>query len=77
MKDYRDKFVADLDELNKGQYPHLDIPKKAVSFLYSQLVKEETDRNRLSGIPLDFDAGFKTCEEEAAFEFKRVRSRSK
>jgi hypothetical protein len=65
MRDYRDKFVAHLDEERCGRYPSLDLPKKAVWFYYAHVVNHQAKPGDLAGLQVDLDAGYMDCEDEA------------
>ncbi len=71
MKEYRDKFVAHLDLHTPGQYPHFDLPKRAVWFLYTHLASSEADQHWLDEMPSDIDEGFLDCEEEATQIYRK------
>jgi len=70
MRKYRDKFVAHLDSDNTGVYPALDVAKKAVWYYHAHVVNQAKPTD-LTELPLELDAGYKHCEEEAKAVYQR------
>jgi hypothetical protein len=69
MREYRDKFVAHLDDKDKGQIPHLDIAKASIEFYHAYIVGNEAKLGDLADLP-DSAASLRDycqhCEAEAA-----------
>jgi hypothetical protein len=65
MRRYRDHYIAHADSDPKIYVPHLDVAKRAVWFYFAHVVNQEVNSADLTGFPLDLDAGYKQCEEEA------------
>jgi hypothetical protein len=51
IRDYRDKFIAHLDDDRAMQIPHMEPARHAVWYLYGYLVKNECQPNEFSGLP--------------------------
>jgi hypothetical protein len=65
MSTYRNKFVAHLDEYNIAQIPPMDMPKDAVQFYHSYIVRNEANSGDLAGLPTDLDDYYSACYQEA------------
>jgi hypothetical protein len=65
MRQYRDKFLAHLDSDEVMNIPALDIAKQAVWFYHAYLVRHEAQPGDLVGLPIELDAGYAQCEDEA------------
>jgi hypothetical protein len=50
MRNYRNKFVAHLDDDRTMQIPHLDRAKLAVEFYHSHIVNNEAPNGVLNGL---------------------------
>jgi hypothetical protein len=54
MRDYRDKFVAHLDNKLGGHYPGLNLAQQAVEFFYGYIVSIEAGPDDdLDGLPVN------------------------
>jgi hypothetical protein len=51
VREYRDKFVAHLDEINQAEIPRLQPVIDSVRYLYDYLVQVEDDLNAFQGAP--------------------------
>jgi hypothetical protein len=71
IRRYRDKFLAHLDSDEIMNIPALDIAKKAVWFYHSYVVQHEAQPGDLAGLPLELDAGYAQCENEARAIYDR------
>ena len=65
MRDYRDKFLAHLDDELVMQIPRLDLAMTAVEILYCHLVHQEALASDLNGLPTDLTAYYEQCSKEA------------
>ncbi len=65
MRKYRDKFIAHLDSESVMNIPALDIAKKAVWVYHSYIVQHEAQPGDLAELPVELDAGYTQCEQEA------------
>ncbi len=73
FREYRDKWVAHLDEERKGCHPSLEIAKKAVWFYYDYVGKEQAD-SEMRGESLE--TGYRDCEEQARQIYRQAARRS-
>lgn len=71
IRQYRDKFLAHLDADEVMNIPALDIAKKAVWFYHAYVVQHEAQRGDLAGLPVELDAGYAQCEDEARAIYER------
>ena len=71
MRRYRDKFLAHLDSDYVMNIPALDIPKKATSFYYAHLLKNEAGAGDMMGFPQDIDRSYRETEREVAAIYHR------
>jgi hypothetical protein len=51
FKEYRDKFVAHLDDKTTGYYPKLDMAKESCFYLYDYLLTNEYDHTSFHDAP--------------------------
>jgi hypothetical protein len=65
MRKYRDKFLAHLDSDPVMNIPALNVAKKAVWFYHAYVVQHEAQPGDLEGLPVELDAGYTQCENEA------------
>jgi hypothetical protein len=72
MRRLRDKHIAHQDSDSIGYTPKLDIAKKAVWFYHAQVVNQEANRADLERLPVELDAGYAECEEEAKAIYRRA-----
>jgi hypothetical protein len=76
MRNYRDKFVAHLDNDIKMQIPHLDPAKLAVEFYHSHVVKHEAQQGMLNGlvdnVAIDMTAAYEQEKTMAALIFGNI-----
>jgi hypothetical protein len=70
MRQYRDKFLAHLDSDEVMNIPALDIAKRAVWFYHGYLVQHEALPGDLVGLPIELDAGYAQCEDEAVLIYE-------
>jgi len=73
MRQYRDKFLAHLDSDEVMNIPVLEIAKKAVWFYHAYVVQHEAQQGDLVGLPVDLDAGYAHCEDEAQAVYEHNR----
>jgi hypothetical protein len=68
MRDYRDKFVAHLDNERIMYLPELEAAHIAVTFYYRHIVEAEAKPGELAGLPGvdEFARGNDQCTQEAA-----------
>jgi hypothetical protein len=58
VREYRDKFVAHLDELNQMRIPNLQPALDSVRYLYQYLLERENDVDAFQDAPRDADARY-------------------
>jgi hypothetical protein len=73
MRDYRDKFVAHLDDELTMYLPELDAAREAVTFYYRYIVECEAEPGELAGLPgvHEFAHGDDQCTQEAVQIYRR------
>jgi hypothetical protein len=69
MKEYRDKFVAHLDDKTCGRYPTLNIAKESCFYLYDYLLANEYDPNSFHDAP-----DIRECFSQSLAEGNRTHS---
>lgn len=65
MREYRDKFLAHLDDQRIMHIPKLDKAKAAVDFYHNWVVQYEALPNDLAGLPTDLTTYYQQCSAEA------------
>ena len=70
MREYRDKFLAHLDSDETMNIPALDVAKKGVWFYHTYVVHHEAEPGDLAALPVELDAGYAQCEDEARAIFE-------
>lgn len=65
MREYRDKFLAHLDDLHIMNIPHLDPAKSAVEFYHRRVVMHEAVAGDLGDLPTDLPGYYTMCFDEA------------
>ena len=77
VRDYRDKFIAHLDEENQMNIPSTEPALKSVFFLYAHLLAlaptGSFDMPRRVKLPLDLQVYFAQCEDEARVAYECSR----
>lgn len=71
MRDYRDKFLAHLDDLNQMDIPMLDRARAAVEFYHRYVVQHEAGAGDLASLPSDLSAYYRQCFDEAKAIYDR------
>ena len=68
MREYRDRFVAHLDDELTMYPPELEIARLAVMFYYRHVVESEAASEDMAGLPTveHFASGDMQCADEAA-----------
>lgn len=61
MRQYRDKFLAHLDDDHIMNIPRMELAKGSVKFLYDYLFDAEASADDLTGLPKDLAAYYKAC----------------
>lgn len=72
MREYRDKFLAHLDDERIMKIPKMDQAKEAVDFLYGYLVSVEASTDDLAGLPKDLTVYYEGCFKNALGFLDRV-----
>jgi hypothetical protein len=78
IKDYRDKFVAHLDEERTMLLPALETAKKSIAFLHQRLAQEARIYEHWQGLPTtaeQLDRVFKRALEEAQIVYAEALAR--
>lgn len=70
IKNYRDKFIAHLDSENTMNVPHMDIPHRMVTFLYTELKACTSDPEIFVGLPATMSEYYQHCYKEGLNVFK-------
>lgn len=71
MRNYRDKFVAHLDDLNIMQIPSLTIAKKSTVYLYDYLVTNESEGNTFHDAPATAKPFYKKCLAQGETAYRK------
>jgi hypothetical protein len=74
MRNYRDKFLAHLDDLPVMDIPFLDRAHAAVELYHRHITKREIAIGDLSQLPTDLAAYYVACFEEARRIYDRCLS---
>jgi len=74
MRDYRDKFLAHLDDLAVMDIPPLDQARAAVEFYHRHVALYEAAAGDLANLPTDPASYFKYCYDEATANYARSRT---
>jgi hypothetical protein len=65
MREYRDRFVAHLDELHVMTIPKLDTARASVEFYHAYIARNEAHAGDLTGLPADLPQYHDHCRAEA------------
>jgi hypothetical protein len=65
IKEYRDKFIAHTDLKNTMNVPHMDIPCRMVTFLYTELKTCSSDSSIFVGLPATIPEYYVHCYKES------------
>jgi hypothetical protein len=65
MRDYRDKFIAHLDNLLEMKIPVMDRAFKSAQFYYNYIAANEISWDELRDLPADLNFYFVQCHGEA------------
>jgi hypothetical protein len=69
VKNYRDKFVAHLDDDPKAKYPALDVAIDSTKFLYRYLLANEDGGNYFDNLPRNLQSAYQVAFAQAAKAF--------
>ena len=75
MREYRDKFVAHLDELHVMQVPRLETARASVEFYHAYIVDNEAPTGDLAGLPAaaaQLRQYYDQCTAEAARIYQHI-----
>ena len=70
MRQYRDKFVAHLDEVLTGQYPQFDMAVDSTKFLFRYLWDNEDRGGYFVGLPDDPDRAYRVTLTDARRRYR-------
>lgn len=73
MREYRDKFLAHLDDERTMHIPSLDQAETAVGLLYIQLLREVTSIGGGAGLPNNLKTYYQKCSDEAGSTLDRCK----
>jgi hypothetical protein len=73
MREYRDKFLAHLDDGHVMNIPNLDRAKAAVEFYHGHVVRNEASANDLAGLPTELVDYNQQCVDEALAMLNRCK----